>query len=142
MAFIDDVRLDIGDDGAIQRYTDAQLIDFTEKAAKRINRKMYLTGTSDEIAVSASGEVTPATDTFRDIMILQVECMLIQRSAEGDLTSGRAGVVVTDGEQSIDTTNIASLRLEYLSGKHNPCSELEKAIRDELLNRNTGKLVW
>ncbi len=144
MSIISDIRVDIGDDGATPIFSDAQLIALIGKASNRLNRKLYLTGTSDEINVDAAGEITPSTDTMSDLIILQVECMLMQRTMQGSFNTGADGLSVHDGEQSIDTTSRAGARATVLNSDHNPCAELEDAIKQEMLRRagNGTKMVW
>lgn len=142
MSVVTDIRLDIGDDGAVatQRFTDAQLISLISKGAGRLNRRLYLAGTDEEITVDAAGEITPTE--HRDLLLLQVECLIQTRAFDEDVSTGRASVRITDGEQTIDTTDMSALRLEYLASPHGPCAELKEGIRDALLNSDGGKMVW
>lgn len=143
MSLIDDVRLDIGDDGATQTFTDDQISGILDKAARRVNRVMSLT--DEEAVILSSGEFTQPTETdeLRDLVLLQAECMLVNRQAASDvMIGGSAGIIVKDGEQSIDTTDQASAITDYFDSKFNPCAELEQAYQIAMLNRNIGKMVW
>lgn len=142
MSLIDDVRLDIGDDGATQTFTDDQISNILNKAARRVNRVMSLT--DDEAIVLSSGVFTQPdeTDELRDLVLLQAECMLANRQATTDIISGAAGVIVRDGEQMIDTTDQASAVADYFDSKYNPCAELEQAYKLAMMNRDNGRMVW
>lgn len=142
MSLIDDVRLDIGDDGATQTFTDDQISGILNKAARRVNRVLSLTD-GDAITL-ASGVFTQPTETdeLRDIVLLQAECLLMNRSATADVIGGSAGIVVRDGEQSIDTTDRATAVTDLFKNQYNPCAELTLAYNIALLNRSNGKLIW
>jgi hypothetical protein len=144
MSLIDDVRLDLGDDGATPTFSDDQISDILVKAARRVNRVLSLTG-SDAI-VLASGVFTQPTETdeLRDLVLLQAECLLMQRSATSDIITGAAGIIVKDGEQSIDTTDRSAAVTELLSNQSNPCEELKHAYNVALINRtgDDGRLIW
>lgn len=142
MSLIDDVRLDIGDDGATQTFTDDQISDTLNKAARRVNRVLSLTG-SDAILLSSGVFIQPTeTDELRDLLLLQAECMLMNRAATSDLITGAAGVVVRDGEQQIDTTDRSAAVVDLFENQFNPCAELEKAYAIAMLNRSAGKMIW
>lgn len=141
MSLIDDVRLDIGDDGATQTFTDDQISDTLNKAARRVNRVLSLV--DDEAVVLSSGVFTQPTETdeLRDIVLLQAECMLMNRSATSDIITGAAGVIVRDGEQQIDTDRSTAVT-ELFTNQFNPCAELERAYAVAMLNRSAGKMIW
>lgn len=142
MSLIDDVRLDIGDDGATQTFTDDQISDTLNKAARRVNRVLALTD-GDAIVLSSGVFTQPTeTDELRDIVLLQAECMLMNRAATSDIITGAAGVVVRDGEQQIDTTDRSAAVTDLFTNKYNPCAELEQAYAVAMLNRSTGKMIW
>lgn len=145
-----DLRVDIGDDVPSPRYTESQLVEVLQKAARRVNRSLSITGTSDELAVDASGNVTPDNQDLQDILLLQAECMIMQIDANYDYfgTGGNAGggYAVRDGEQSLDTRDgaRASARANYMNTPYNPCAELAKEILDEKLRRanEAAKDIW
>lgn len=133
------------------RYSDAYLLQVIEKAARRVNRRLCLTGTPEEIVVDSSGCITPQDGDIEDIVLLQAECMILQVDMNNDFTlSGDgtgAGYFVRDGEQSLDTrgeaASRANARSNYMNGKYNPCAELEKAIMIEKLNRSDDmRDIW
>ena len=129
-------------------FSDTQLIQIVIKAARRVNRKLCLTGTVDEIIVSAAtGEITaPDNADLEDIVLLQAECMITQRHFVDflDPSSAAAGVLVKDGEQAIDTRAAGSSRAGVFSSSISPCEELKTAIKIQKMNQtgDEGKMVW
>jgi hypothetical protein len=145
MTLLNDLRVDIADDSGTLRYSDSQLITILGKAARRINRAIYLIGTDEEISVDASGEITPANPDLQDLVLLQAECMIVTRDAQADLSStGGGGIYFVDGEQTIDTRQRVGARASFLDSPHGPCAELKEAILIEKMNRagDDGILVW
>lgn len=120
------------------RFSDQQLIQILQKAGRRINRRLCLENSTDEIAVDASGCITPDSPRLQDLVLLQAECMLSSRDFVFDLNSGAAGLLARDGEQIIDTRNGTRARAEFFNSEHGPCSELDRAIKLELLKRGGG----
>jgi len=125
------------------RFSDPQLLAILRKAARRINRKLYLDGTSSEITVDDSGNITPSNDDMADLVLLQAECMIASREYQDDLTEGGGGILIRDGEQSVDTTSAAVARGTFFNSTNSPCAELKEAVRLEQLKLSGGgKLVW
>lgn len=126
------------------RFSNEQLVQILRKSARRINRRLCLTDTDEEISISASGEITPDDSDLEDIVLLQAECMIINIDINNDFSSSAdgdgGGYFVKDGEQTFDTkgepASRASARSNYMSNDFNPCAELEKAILIEKLNRS------
>lgn len=145
MTLISDIRVDTGDDGATQRYSDAQIIALLTKASRRLNRELGFTQ-NDGIIIDSSGNLTSSDpDGFMyDLMLLQTECLMSKRDFTSDLNSGGAGIFIHDGEQSIDNRNAASTRTSFFDSKNSPCEELKKALDEEKLRRSAdyGKLIW
>ena len=132
-------------------FTDAQLIVILQKSARRINRKLCLTGTDDQIVVNTvSGDITPDNDDLKDLVLLQSECLISQRYFTEFLSSDSesAGVLVEDGEQKIDTRAGASAKASVLtsSGPMSPCAELATALNAEKVKRmmggDAGSVIW
>lgn len=145
MTLLNDLRVNIADDSGTVRFSDAQLITILGKAARRINRAIYLIGTTEEISVDASGEITPANLDLQDLVLLQAECMVVSRDVQSDLSAaGGGGILFEDGEQTIDTRQRASARTTFMNSPYNPCAELKEAILIEKMNRSgdDGILVW
>lgn len=144
MSLYDDIRVDLGDSTTPPRYSDATLQTILEKSARRINRRLSLFDTSDEISVGSSGIISPSDGTLEDLVLLQAECLLITSDFVADLNSGTVGIAATDGEQSIDTRVRGQSRQSFYDSKHSPCSELEKQLKIEELRRShqNSKLIW
>lgn len=144
MSLYDDIRIDLGDSTTPPRYSDSTLQIILEKAARRINRRLSLFGTDDEISIQTSGVVSPSDGTLEDLVLLQAECLLITSDFVSDLNSGTVGIAATDGEQSIDTRVRGQSRQAFYDSKHSPCSELEQQLRLEELRRShqNSKLIW
>jgi hypothetical protein len=130
-------------------FSDAQLIVILQKSARRINRKLCLTGTDEQIIVNTvTGDITPDDDDLKDLVLLQAECLIAQRHFTDLLATDNeaAGVVIKDGEQTIDTTSGMSVKASLLNSDspNSPCAELEEAIKSEKLNRvgDNGSMVW
>lgn len=125
-------------------YSDPQLVQILIKAGRRINRRLCLFGTADEITVDSTGEISSPTGdgALEDLVLLQAECLLASREYSLDLTSGSVGVRVVDGEQTVDTTQRAAARGTFFDSPYGPCAELEKAIILEKLGRSDGNAIW
>lgn len=143
MSLISDIRLDVGDDGATQRLTDAQYVGLFQKAARRLNRELTLTG-SNAIVVDNNGVITSSDPENRmhDLLLLQAECLLASRDFTNSLNSGTAGVSVSDGEQSLDNRASATARQGLFDSTHSPCAQLQKALNVYRLEQTEGKLIW
>lgn len=133
------------------RYTDQYLLQILNKAARRINRRLCLTNTAEEIVVDSSGCITPADSDLEDIVLLQAECMIAQVDVNNDFATAAdgagGGYFVRDGEQSFDTrgeiASRAKARIDYLDSKHGPCAELEREIVKEKLRRQSDmRDIW
>ena len=130
-------------------YTDQQLIQILTKAARRVNRKLHLFSTTKEITINQStGEIlTPVNDNdeLYDLVLIQAECMLASRDFQEELRNIRTGIVIKDGEQTVDTASAGVARGTFWNSGHSPCEELKTAIRDALLEGpfdGPGRLVW
>lgn len=127
------------------RFTDAQIIQMAQKAARRVNRRLSLFGTSLEITVSNGGEFLPDDGSLYDIVLLQVECMILNREISDEFSStgsGGGGIAIRDGEQSYDSKKSGHDRLDHLESDRGPCGELEDAILEYLLNHSDQKMIW
>lgn len=140
MTTINDIRVDIGDDTSPYRISDSQIIVLIEKSARRINRILNITGTSDEILLDSSGNMTTSDNDLYDILLLQTECLIANRDMTYDINSQGAGLLVKDGEQQIDTSTRARIRADLL--KTGPCAELDKQLLFEKLKRTSGYDIW
>jgi len=123
-----DIRLDIGDDGAIatQTFSDAQLNDFVDKSLKR------LAGVFPEVVKLTGGVFTEdLTDKQIALVTAQAECLIAKRSFRE--ATGK-GLKATLGPTSIDTTAKFSGLQSGISGKGGICTDVALMIKDYRLN--------
>lgn len=132
-------------------FSDQVLIDILIKAARRINRKLCLSNTADEVVIDANGDMTsPDPDTNQDLydmVLLQAECMISTREFQTDLRDSAGGVLVKDGEQVTDTRAAGVARGTFYDSEYSPCGELASWISTEKMNRSgggggPGRMVW
>lgn len=119
------VKLDLG---LTDEFTDAEYNDFVNKAVKRVNRKLCLTSTSDQMVFdTGTGIITPTpNDTLLDIIVLQIECFVVTRDRK---TAVGKGIRVKDGETEIDTTaSFGGFDAQVKA----ICQELKDAVSDYL----------
>jgi len=133
------------------RHTDAQIIAILHKAARRLNRRLNLTGTVCEIVVSSSGtmssptdEQCPGSEDLEDMLLLQAECLIASREYQQDISGEMGGLLVVDGEQRLDERAQVLARGTFYDSPYGPCKELEDAIKLDQIRRLglNGKLVW
>lgn len=126
------------------RFTDDQITQLAQKAARRLNRRLNLFGTSNEISISNAGEMSPDNGSLYDLVLLQVECMILNREISDEFSSGGVGggISIRDGEQSFDSKRSGNDRVDYLDSNHGPCQELEEAIRDYLYDNADVRDIW
>lgn len=127
-------------------FSDVVLVGILQKAARRINRKLCLTGTTLAITIDGTGVMTtPDPDDNQDLydmVLLQAECMITGREYQTDLRDAD-GMLVKDGEQTVDGRSAGVARGTFYNSPHSPCAELAAWIVIEKLNgTNGGKLVW
>jgi len=132
-------------------FSDQVLIDILKKAARRINRKLCLSNTADEVVIDDTGDmISPDPDTNQDLYdltLLQAECLISTREFQSELRDAGGGVVVKDGEQTTDTRGAGIARGSFYDSPFSPCAELADWINTEKLNRmggggGPGRLVW
>lgn len=125
-------------------YSDATLILIVQKAARRVNRKLKLTGTDNEITINSSnGEVSsPDDNDLKDIVLMQAECMIASREYADELRDATTGVSIVDGEQSIDTRGQAVARGTFFDSINSPCEELKEAIKMWRIDNFSGRLIY
>ena len=123
--------------------SDAQLTALLQKAARRLNRSLGLTG-GDLIVVDASALLVNSdpNGNLHDLLLLQTECLISKRDFNEELNSGGAGLLVKDGEQTLDNRGSATARQSFFDSKNSPCDELKSALLEYKLNNVDGKLVW
>lgn len=136
-------------------FSDPLLIQILIKAARRVNRKLRLTGGPCEITIDpATGDMlAPDPDENQDlydIVLMQAECLISQREFQKELRDASGGVLVRDGEQTVDTRGVGVARGTFFDSDYGPCAELRKCMRDMQLDGpcsetdagGPGKLVW
>lgn len=118
------VKLDLGLSDT--DFTDTQFQQFTQKAINRINRRLCLTGTDDELSFDeGTGTITPTPNaTIFDFIIMQIECFIVRNLRK--VAVGK-GIRVRDGETEIDTTAGFGGHKDQVN---DICGELEKAVED------------
>ncbi len=119
------VKLDLG---LTDEFTDSEYNDFVNKAVKRVNRRLCLTGTSNQMIFdTGTGIITPApNDTLLDIIVLQIECFVVTRDRK---TAVGKGIRVKDGETEIDTTASFGGFDQQVKAI---CGELDEAVKEFL----------
>lgn len=143
------IRMDIGDDGSTQTYTDTQLITVVSKATLRVDYDLgvglsqatsggylqfnqSLSGSSTSVFLPSglfsvpSGIVTVTIpNQLFNLVLLKSECILAKRSHFD--AAGKA-IRVRDGDTEIDTS-VGFVGLKDLTeGKGGPCFEYDKAL--------------
>lgn len=128
-------------------FSDPLLIEIVIKAARRVNRRLCLCDTADEIVIDPStGDILSPEDdcVLYDLVLLQAECLITQREYQMELRDAGGGVLIRDGEQIVDRRSAGVARGTFFNSPHSPCAELDQAIKMEKMNRSggEGKLVW
>ena len=125
-------------------FSNQHLVLLIENAADIVSSDLCLTGT-DCITIDGSGCVTNPVDDkeIGALVLMQTECLIAQRDYNLDLAAGAIGVVIKDGEQTVDTGGRATAREGFFNSPHSPCGQYDKRIKQVKINRNLGgKLVW
>lgn len=129
-------------------FSDQLLVDIVKKAARRVNRKLCLFGTSDEIIIDNTGEMTspdPAKNgDLYDLVLLQAECLITQREFQTELRDANGGVMIRDGEQVVDRRAAGVARGTFYDSSNSPCAEIMRELKIEKFNRagGSGKCIW
>lgn len=132
-------------------FSDPLLIQIVIKAARRVNRKLCLFGTDREITIDPStGDIlTPDPDSdegqrLYDLVLLQAECLITTREMQSELRDASGGVLVRDGEQTVDRRAAGVARGTFYNSEFSPCAELKEEILIEKMRDTgeSGKLVW
>ncbi|TFH22958.1 hypothetical protein E4G67_03725 [Candidatus Bathyarchaeota archaeon] len=130
-------------------FSNPLLIDIVIKAARRINRKLCLFGTDNEITIdpSTGDMLTPDPTTHQalyDMVLLQAECLISSREYQSELRNAGGGVLVRDGEQSVDTRAAGVARGTFYNSPYGPCAELAEWVTIEKMRGtgDSGHLIW
>ena len=132
-------------------FSDPLLIEIVIKAARRINRKLCLFGTSKEVTIdpSTGDMLTPDPDEnggIYDMVLLQAECLVSGREYQSELRNADGGVLIRDGEQTVDLRNAGIARGTFFNSEFSPCAELKEWVTIEKMRSleggGAGKCVW
>ena len=140
------IRLDTGDDGSTQTYTDAQLVGIVQKATIRVDNDIgagltqAVSGGFVQFEQATSGNTFLPSGVFGlpegsftgnlpdgllNLIMLKSECMLAKRTY---FDSAGKAIRVRDGDTEIDTS-VGFGGLEGLTtGKGGPCAEYDVAL--------------
>lgn len=144
------IRMDIGDDGSTQTYSDTQLMTMVAKATSRVDSDIGLglpvptSGGYVQFVQATSGATFLASGTFTvpnsaitgglpdtlfNLITLKSECLIAKR-AHFD-AAGKA-IRVRDGDTEIDTSvGFGGLR-DLTTGEGGPCAAYDKMLADYL----------
>jgi hypothetical protein len=142
------IRMDIGDDGSTQTFSDTQLVTIVQKATIRVDTdiagclSIAASGGFIQFEQSVSGSTFLASgifvlpsgaptnglpDNLLNLVTLKSECLLAKR-AHFD-AAGKA-IRVRDGDTEIDTSvGFGGLR-DLTAGEGGPCVEYKKSLED------------
>ena len=144
------IRMDIGDDGTTQTYSDTQLMTMVAKATSRTDSDLGLglpvatSGGYVSFVQATSGSTFLASGTFNlpdgadtgglpeilfNLVSLKTECLIAKR-AHFD-AAGKA-IRVRDGDTEIDTSVGFGGLAQLTSGKGGPCDEYQKMLDNYL----------
>lgn len=163
------IRMDIGDDGDTQTFTDTQIVTMVAKATIRLDAELggclsvptsggliQFEQSSTSGTFSASGTFVLPTGASSsglpsqlfNLVMLRAECMLAKRQ---QFDSAGKAIRVRDGDTEIDTSvGFGGLR-DLVSGKGGPCDEYQSALKtycdwlDGELNGNItdwATIIW
>jgi hypothetical protein len=144
------IRMDIGDDGSTQTFSDTQLMTMVAKSTSRVDSDLGLglpvatSGGYVQFVQASSGSTFLPSGTFTlpsdsinatlpetlfNLISLKTECLLAKR-AHFD-AAGKA-IRVRDGDTEIDTSVGFAGLAQLTSGKGGPCDEYEKMLANYL----------
>lgn len=140
------IRMDIGDDGSTQIFTDVQLMTMVQKSTMRVDASIANCLTDKGgVAVSggfvqfeqamsgstplASGSfILPSgglTDPIFNLILLKTECMLAKRA---HFDAAGKGIRVKDGDTEIDTSVSFGGLAALVNDKGGPCAEFDNML--------------
>ncbi len=144
------IRMDTGDDGTTQTYSDLQLVTTVQKATIRVDGNIGagltqpVSGGFVQFAQAASGSTflpsgifglpdgaftANLPDNLLNLILLKSECLLAKRA---HFDSAGKAIRVRDGDTEIDTS-VGFGGLEGLTvGAGGPCAEYDKALEEYL----------
>ena len=140
------IRMDIGDDGTTQTYTDTQLITMVQKSTIRVDQDIaaclsivtsggiitFEQATSGSTFLASGIFVLPVgaaasglPDNLLNLVTLKSECLLAKRSHFD--AAGKA-IRVRDGDTEIDTSVGFGGLQQLTAGEGGPCAEYATAL--------------
>lgn len=144
------IRMDIGDDGTTQTYTDAQLMTMVQKSTMRVDAAIAncltskggtaVSGGFAQFEQALSGSTPQASGTFIlpsgasasglpdpifNLILLKTECMLAKRA---HFDAAGKGIRVRDGDTEIDTSVSFAGLASLVNDSGGPCAEFEKML--------------
>ena len=134
-------------------FSNPLLIEIVIKAARRVNRKLCLFCTDCEITIdpSTGDMLTPDPESCKgqalyDIVLMQAHCLISMREFQSELRAADGGVVIKDGEQTVDTRGAGVARGTFYDSDQSPCAQLDRCIKIEKMNSinggGAGKCIW
>lgn len=140
------IRMDIGDDGDTQTFTDTQIMTMVAKSTIRVDAELGgclsvpTSGGLIQFEQASSGSTFLASGTFVlptgadtsglpsqlfNLVMLKAECLLAKRQ---QFDSAGKAIRVRDGDTEIDTSvGFGGLR-DLVAGEGGPCAEYQKAL--------------
>lgn len=137
---IEEVRSDIGDE-LETKINDAQLRIEIRKSIKRLNFKLCLTGTPNEVSFADLNNNENVDQDFLSLLVAQTECLIQKRFYSQE--SGK-GIKVKQSFVTFDNTAGLSGRSKLAIGPGSVCDQLEKDILTFNIKgaMRHGKAVW
>jgi hypothetical protein len=144
------IRMDIGDDGSTQTYSDTQLTTMVQKATMRVDAELAscltsrggtavsggyvqfeqaLSGSTflpSGVFVLPSGASTNGLpDPIFNLILLRSECMIAKRA---HFDAAGKGIRVRDGDTEIDTSVSFAGLASLVNDQGGPCAEYQKML--------------
>jgi len=123
-------------------FTEEQLEIFIVKSLDRLNLKLQLQGTTDELSFNDSlGVIQPTPSSpMRALIVMQAECLIVKRRQSSAISKG---IKVRDGDSAIDTTAGFAGHKDIVT---DICETLDKCIAAFLRGlsgvEDLGAIIW
>ncbi len=144
------IRMDIGDDGSTQTYSDTQLMTMVQKTTMRVDAAIAgcltakggtaVSGGFVQFEQASSGStflpsgsfilpsgagVSGLPDPLFNLVLLKTECMLAKRA---HFDAAGKGIRVRDGDTEIDTSVSFAGLASLVNDKGGPCAEFDRFL--------------